>query len=53
MAQWEKEKFGYQGQCKEQNNSEGVDDIVELINNYSLKSRWIVAKYLPSHEVAR
>ena len=24
-----------------------------IINNYYLKSRWIVAKYLPSHEVAR
>ena len=24
-----------------------------IINNYSLKSRWIMAKYLPSHEVAR
>ena len=22
----------------------------KLINNYSLKSRWIVAKYLPSRE---
>ena len=26
-----------------------VSVIIIIINNYSLKSRWIVAKYLPSH----
>ena len=25
----------------------------KIINNYSLKSRWIVAEYLPSREAAR
>ena len=35
------------------NNNDNNSNCILMINNYSLKSRWMVAKYLPSHGTVR
>lgn len=35
------------------NNNDNNSNYIIIINNYSLKSRWMVAEYLPSHGTVR